>query len=107
MEWVYEDGRIYSTDENGDVLAETTYIKKTNGEVDIDHTFVHSSLRGQGIASKMMGVVAAYIRKEGWKATASCSYANMWLERNKEDYADIISDDLSQQVVACKLDGKR
>lgn len=106
MNWKYEDGRIYSTDENGEVLAETTYVQKENGEIDIDHTYVNPILRGQGVADKMMAVVAEYLMKKGLKATASCSYANIWLKKHEQQYADIISKALGGQSVACRINGK-
>ncbi|MHC1720318.1 MAG: hypothetical protein AB9844_06525 [Clostridiaceae bacterium] len=33
-----------------------------------------------------MLVVADYLKKEGLKATTTCSYANNWLEKNEELY---------------------
>ena len=60
-------------------MAETTFIHEENGEMDIDHTYINPVLRGQGVARKMMEVVAEYFRKERLKTTATCSYANIWL----------------------------
>lgn len=94
MDWKYEKGRIYTIDENNELLAETTFAYKDNDEVDINRTYVYPKLRGQGIAGRMMGVVAEYLRENSLKATASCSYANAWLRKHREAYADIISGDL-------------
>jgi len=82
MEWNYENERIYSTDEKGELMCEATFIRKENGEMEIYHTYVNPILRGEGAAGKMMEVVAEYCRKEGIKAIATCSYANMWLQRH-------------------------
>lgn len=60
MDWKYEDGRIYSEDEKGELMAETTFDYKDNGEINIDHTYVNPILRGHGVAGKMMLVVADY-----------------------------------------------
>ena len=106
MDWKYEKERIYSVDEKGELLAETTFFQKENGETDIDHTYVNPILRGQGIADKMMVVVAEYFRKQGLKVTASCSYAHIWLDRNQEKYASILSKELVDQALACKIDTK-
>lgn len=106
MNWKFEKGRIYWEDEKGELMAETTFKRKENGEIDIDHTYVNPVLRGQGVADKMMEVVAEYFQKVGVKATASCSYANIWLKRNEKSYGDIISKDMYDQSVACKIDGK-
>ncbi|HOP10902.1 MAG TPA: GNAT family N-acetyltransferase [Oscillospiraceae bacterium] len=107
MNWDYEDGRIYSVGENDELMAEATFVFKKNGEVDIDHTYVNPVLRGQGVAGKMMEVVAEYLKGEGLRASASCSFANAWLQKNRERYTDIISKDLDCDAAACKIDGKR
>lgn len=106
MNWKYEKGRIFCIGENGEIMCEATYIHKENGEMDIDHTYVNPILRGQGIAAKMMVVVAEYFRKQGFKTTATCSYANIWLRRHEELYQDILSENLWDQSVACKIEGK-
>ena len=106
MDWKYENGRIYCTDEKGDLMCETTFIRKESGVVDIDHTYVNPILRGQGVAAQMMVVVAEYFRKEGLKTTATCSYANIWLKRHEEQYPDILSVDIVNQALSCKINGK-
>lgn len=104
MDWKYENGRIYSVDENNELMAETTYVHKENGEVNIDHTYVNPILRGQGVAGKMMEVVADHFREESLKTTATCSYANIWLRKHRQAYSDIISEDIENEVVACRID---
>jgi predicted GNAT family acetyltransferase len=106
VDWKFEEGRVFCTDEKGELMAETTFVYTDNGEVDINHTFVNPTLRGQGLADKMMTVVADYLREKGLKATASCSYANIWLKRNEKSYKDIIAKDLAEQAVACRINGK-
>ncbi|GAA3663994.1 GNAT family N-acetyltransferase [Asaccharospora irregularis] len=106
MDWKYEEGRIYSIDEKNELMAEATYVLKENGEVDIDHTYVNPALRGQGVAGKMMSVVAEYLREKGLIATATCSYANSWFKKHRDIYSDIISKDIDSEVVACKI-GKK
>jgi predicted GNAT family acetyltransferase len=105
MDWKYEEGHIYSTDEKGEIIAEATFIPTGSGEVDINHTYVAPSLRGKGIAGDMMAVVAAYLRENKLKAKASCSYAIAWLMRNKDSCGDIISDSFSQEL-KCSINGK-
>ena len=106
MNWEYEDGRIYSVDENNELMAEATYSLKANGEVDIYHTYVNPILRGKGIAGEMMEVVAEYLRTKSMKATATCPYANVWFRKHQEAFSDIISKDLDNESTACKIDGK-
>ena len=106
MNWKYEDRRVYATDEKGELMCEATFVRKENGELDIDHTYVNASLRGQGMAGEMMVVVAEYLRKKGLKASATCSYANIWLKRHEELYSDILSKDIDDEAAACKINAK-
>lgn len=106
MKWNYENGRIYGTDEQGELMCEATFVRKGNGEVDINHTYVNPVLRGQGVAGKMMEVVAEHFKEEGFKTTASCSYANIWLKRHEEQAAEILSEKIKDQAAACRIDGK-
>ena len=57
--------------------------------VNINHTFVDSSLRGMGMAGKLMEAAARQIQKEGKKAVLSCSYAIKWFDSH-EEYKDIL-----------------
>ncbi len=103
MDWKYENGRIYSVNEKNELMAETTFILKANGQVDIVHTYVNPNLRGMGVAGKMMEAVAEYLREKSLKATATCPYANAWLKKHRQTYADIISNDLDDEAVTCKM----
>jgi len=40
-----------STDEKRGLMCETTFIRKENGEMNIDYTYVNPVLRGQGVQS--------------------------------------------------------
>ena len=91
MEFQIEEGRVYSVNEQQEVMAEATYVHLGGGVVDIDHTFVSPTLRGQGIAGQIMEALAGELRSKGLKATASCSYAEVWLEKNRAANQDIIA----------------
>lgn len=106
MNWKFENGRIYYENENGELMAEATYEVMMNGEINIDHTYVNPILRGQGIAHEMMVAVTEYVRREGKKCMATCSYANIWFEKNEDLCADIIATGDEPQGAACKIDGK-
>ena len=92
MIWKYEDGRVYGTNEENELMAEVTYEYLSDNEVNINHTYVNPVLRGQGIANEILSLLAEHLRKNGLKATATCSYAISWLNRHEKDYKDIISD---------------
>ena len=85
MEFQKSEGRIFSLGENGKVLAEVTFPTVEDGVADINHTFVDESLRGQGIASKLLRAAAQEIRAQGKKAKLTCSYAVTWFEHHPEE----------------------
>ena len=105
MNWIYEEGRIYFEDDSKKLMAEAILTAKGKGEINIEHVFVDSSLRGQGVAGELMETVVEYLRKNRLKTTATCSYAKSWLVKNKDTNEDIISSD-ENEVFACKIDGK-
>ena len=72
MEFQREPGRIYAM--NADALA-----------AEIDHTFVDSSLRGQGVAEQLVRAAVDQIRAEGKQARVTCSYARAWFEKHPEE----------------------
>ena len=74
-----EQGRIYMEDEQGRIVAEITFPEILPGVYNINHTFVDNSLRGQGIASKLVQAAVDEIRRRGGEVQATCSYAVKWL----------------------------
>lgn len=85
MEFQKSEGRIFSLGEDGKKLAEVTFPTGEDGIADINHTFVDESLRGQGIASKLLRAAAQEIRAQGKKTRLTCSYAVTWFEHHPEE----------------------
>ena len=79
---IVEANRIIQKDETGRIIAEITFPETLPGVFVIDHTFVDESLRGQGVASKLVQAAVDEIKKRGGKVQATCSYAKKWLEKN-------------------------
>ena len=48
MEFCSAPGRLYAEDANGVLLAEITFPTAGDGVANLNHTFVHPSLQGQG-----------------------------------------------------------
>jgi len=90
MDFKYESDRIYLENEEGKTVAEVTFPQISNEEVNVNHTFVDSSLRGQGMAGKLMTALATDLKKNNKKAKATCSYAVEWFEKHPE-HNDIYS----------------
>ena len=84
MEFQKEPGRIFALGEDGKLLAEITFPTGEDGVADIDHTFVDPSLRGQGMADKLVRAALEQIRKNGGTPAATCTYAVSWLEKHPE-----------------------
>lgn len=100
MEYITEYDRIYATDQAGNVIAEVTFPAK-DGVSTIDHTFVDSSLRGQGVAGRLVKLAADKILAEGNKIAATCSYAVAWFERHPEYHL------VCSGPVACRIDRRK
>lgn len=84
MDFKFEKNRIYLENEKGKCVAEVTFPQVSQNEVNINHTFVDSSLRGQGIADKLVRELAVYLRKNNKKAISTCSYAVDWFGNHPE-----------------------
>ena len=91
MKFSYSENRIYLNDGTGKTVAEVTFPPVSKDIVNIDHTFVDDSLRGQGIAGDLLLAVAQLLRKKRMKAYPTCSYAIHWFSEHPE-FADVYSD---------------
>ena len=87
MDLVMERDRIQYLDDNWNVLAEVTFPVVEPGIVEINHTFVDESLRGQGVAGELLGRAVASIAASGYYARPTCSYAVSWFEKHPEHAA--------------------
>lgn len=89
MEFQREPSRIFAMGAGGGLVAEITFPSIRKGVVNIDHTFVDDSLRGQGIAAQLAEAAARQIRGEGRRAVVTCAYAAKWFAQH-EEYADLL-----------------
>lgn len=78
---IYQDKMLY-LDDNNSIVAEIDFPKTGVNEITITHTFVDSSLRGQGIAKKLVEEVISIARKEKYNIRATCSYAMRYFHDN-------------------------
>lgn len=84
MNFTHESNRIVLFGENNKTLAEVTFPNIDENTVDINHTYVDDSLRGQGIAGKLMEHAAEELKAQNKKAVLTCSYAVKWFEKHTE-----------------------
>ncbi len=85
MEFTKELNRIYLKDENENIIAEIEFEEIEEGTYNIYHTFVDESLRGKGIASKLVEEAVKEIESRNGKIQATCSYAKKWIERRRKN----------------------
>ena len=81
MEYITEKHRIFVMD-NGEEIGEVTFPER-DGVYVINHTYVDDRYRGQGIASELVRRAVEEIERRGGRVEATCSYAALWLARNR------------------------
>lgn len=77
--------RVTGTGDQGQLLAEITFPEVAPGVYCIDHTFVDPSLKGQGIGEQLIRAALVQIRENHGRVTATCSYAQRWLDKHPEE----------------------
>lgn len=91
MEFKHEKNRIFSEDESGRKVAEVTFPALSEHMVNINHTYVDNSLRGQGVADELLRACTDELRAGGKQAVATCSYAKRWFGAHPECH-DLLND---------------
>ena len=89
MEFLHEANRIYMTDNGGKTIAEVLFPAENGDTVNITHTVVDVSLRGQGVAGKLLEAVVEQLILDHKKARLTCSYAIKWFGEHPE-HADLV-----------------
>ena len=67
---------------NGKEVGVVTFPEIQKGIFNIDHTLVDDSMQGNGIAAKLVSHAIAAIHLRGGVVTASCSYAQKYIEKH-------------------------
>ena len=81
MEYITEKHRIFVVD-NSEEIGEVTFPER-DGVYVINHTYVDDRYRGQGVASELVRRAVEEIEGRGSRMEATCSYAALWLARNR------------------------
>ena len=82
MDYITYKNRIAVID-NGEEIGEVTFPMTGTNTYNINHTYVDDRYRGQGIASELVRRAVETIEQKGGKVEATCSYAQLWLARNR------------------------
>lgn len=84
MNFEYETNKIFLKSHDGKVISEIIFPKEDDNVVNINYVFVDESIRGQGIADKLMKEAVEQIKKSNKKVIASCPFAKSWFQKNQE-----------------------
>lgn len=76
-------------EQDGDWIAEMTYVSTGESEITIDHTEIDESLRGKGVGYDLIEEVVKYARQEKLKLKATCPFAKKVLDKS-DDYEDVL-----------------
>lgn len=89
MQFTQNRNQIALYTEQGTLAAEITFPYINENTVNINHTFVDASLRGQGVAGKLMTELIQELKARNLKAVPTCSFAVNWFEKHPE-YSDLL-----------------
>jgi hypothetical protein len=71
-------------EENGDLLAEMTYVWAGSDKIIIDHTEVSDLLKGQGVGKQLVNKAVEMAREKGIKILPLCPFAKSVFDKSKE-----------------------
>ncbi|MCR4718214.1 MAG: GNAT family N-acetyltransferase [Firmicutes bacterium] len=99
QDFKFERDRIFLENDKGETIAYVEFPEFDEGKVEVTHTVVSESLRGRGIAGKLIRMMAEKLIKEGRKAELTCSYAIKWFNEHREFEAALIDPEKEYEKV--------
>jgi predicted GNAT family acetyltransferase len=81
-------GAFLIRNEEGERVAEMTYVTSGDSAFIIDHTEVDPELRGQGVGEGLLDAAVKHAREKGLKIHATCPFALRKL-REETEYGDV------------------
>ena len=82
-------GEFFLNNEQGQRIAEISYVWSNEHTIIADHTWVDDSLRGQGMARQLLDHLAEFAREKSLKIIATCSYVLVMFKRASKAFADV------------------
>ncbi|MBQ4347451.1 MAG: N-acetyltransferase [Firmicutes bacterium] len=89
MDFKKSKDKIWLENSSGEVSAYVYFPEEKENVVNIASTVVDNSLRGQGVADKLLLALVDELKTDGRKAVPSCSYAVKWFDTHKE-HSDLL-----------------
>ena len=62
--------------------AYLAYKRPDERTIELHHTIVPKSERGQGVGSKVIGAAIGYAREQGLRVIPTCRFVQAWLEQH-------------------------
>ena len=91
MRCIHYSNEIVFLNDKDEMLANVTFPSVKENVVNVNHTFVDSSLRGRGIAQKLMEELVKDLESTNRKSIITCSYAKKWFAEHP-NYNEFIID---------------
>ncbi|MFW1859910.1 acetyltransferase [Acinetobacter defluvii] len=83
-------GEFFLDNEQGQRIAEISYVWRGEAQIIADHTWVDDSLRGQGMARQLLDTLVDFAREKQLKIVPTCSYVDVMFKR-EPSFADVIA----------------
>ena len=80
---------VFFIEENGEVVAEMTYVWSGEDKIIIDHTGVSEKLGGKGIGKQLVHKAVEMARENQIKILPLCPFAKKVFDKT-EDYKDVL-----------------
>ncbi len=87
-----EHGRngAFFIDEDGEWIAELTYVRSGTDTITVDHTEVDPKLKGQGVGQRLVESVVNFARESGLKIKPFCPFARKVIDSTPE-FQDVLA----------------
>ena len=82
MNFIVESNEIYLFNEANEKIAFIKFPNINDNVVNITSTYVSDTLRGQGIAGKLIALLYAELKRTNRYVIPTCSYAVNWFNKN-------------------------
>ena len=82
-------GEFFLNNDAGQRIAEISYLWRDDQTIIADHTWVDDSLRGQGVARKLLDHLADFAREKSVKIVPTCPYVVVMFKREPTAFSDV------------------
>jgi uncharacterized protein len=80
---------MFYIEQDGEIVAEMTYVWAGTEKIIINHTEVNEILKGQGAGKQMLSKAVEFAREKGLKIIPLCPFAKSVFDKTPE-YGDVL-----------------